>query len=160
MQFESGLFLSSHLTTMLKTPGYSIWSPAVQAPSSNATSCSISFTLGKRSNVRPQNSATFSICSTKKEKSQPQTFHPIPFPSRISFCLKTYTLLHLFTILTTNPYPPRAPQMPGTLPRQILHHNARQNDKFRLHGPQNRMIAEKKPIRDFNTEPIEISVRG
>lgn len=68
--------------------------------------------------------------------------------------------MHNLRILIGHPRPPNPPQMPRRLQRQILDQNPRQNNQFRLHRPQNTMIAQIEAIRQFLGEVGKIPVCG
>lgn len=66
----------------------------------------------------------------------------------------THTLLKLLHILTAHTNPPRPPQMPRRLPRQILNHDARKHGDFRLDVVEDRVIGEVQAVGDCSTCPV------
>lgn len=72
---------------------------------------------------------------------------------------QTHALLNNLNILKTDPDPPRASKMPASLSRQILNHNATQNDKFRFHAVQDAVVREVQTVSDFNREPGKVLMR-
>lgn len=44
----------------------------------------------------------------------------------------THNLLNRLDVIKAHPYPPRPPEMPTRLQRQILDHDAREHDELRV----------------------------
>jgi hypothetical protein len=66
---------------------------------------------------------------------------------------KTYTLLHRLHVLERNSNPPCPPQMPPGLPREILHHDAAEDDELRVDGVQDAVVGEVEAVGDLGGEP-------
>jgi hypothetical protein len=77
-----------------------------------------------------------------------------------NLCNVTYTLLDRLCILNCHTRPPDAPQMPRRFQRQVLDHNGRQNDQFRLNGAKNAVVAEIEPIGELLGQKFEVLVVG
>ena len=60
----------------------------------------------------------------------------------------TYTLMNTLRILNRDPNPPQASQMPSRFPLQVLNHDARQHDYFRLDGVEDALVRQVEAVCD------------
>jgi len=65
----------------------------------------------------------------------------------------THTLLHDLHIFKRHPDPPRAPEMPPRLARQVLHHDAAEHDELRVDAVEDGVVGEVEAVGDFGGEP-------
>jgi hypothetical protein len=66
---------------------------------------------------------------------------------------RTYTLLDGLDILRTHANAPGASQMPCSLSRQVLNHDASEDRELCLHVVQDALVGEVEAIRYFFTRP-------
>ena len=66
----------------------------------------------------------------------------------------SYTLLNGLHIFVAHANPPHPSQVPSRLSRQVLYHDASQDNKFRLYIVDDGMIREIQAIANVLTDPI------
>ena len=104
----------------------------------------MSFTLGTLVSCNPQNAATFSILTsiTSATKSQ-----------KVGSVNTTHALLNKLNILKANPNPPRPSEMPARLAREVLDHDAAQDDELSVDAVEDAVVGEVEAVGDFDGEP-------
>ena len=67
--------------------------------------------------------------------------------------MKTYTLLHRLHIFGTDAHPPNASEVPSRLALQVLSHDARKHDEFRVDVVEDLPVREIESVGDIFGDP-------
>lgn len=66
---------------------------------------------------------------------------------------KTHTLLNGLDIIVADANPPRPSEVPACLAREVLNHDAAQDDELGVDAVEDAVVGEVEAVGDFDGEP-------
>lgn len=66
---------------------------------------------------------------------------------------RTHTLLNRLNIIIADPNPPRPSEVPARLAREVLDHDAAQDDELGVDAVEDAVVGEVEAVGDFDGEP-------